>query len=270
MLNLSDKEIENIQSALSSGCGEALTLVTNREGLENAISIIQTNCLPASGFSLVLTNKIAEELSRIYTEHQNNEIPFVLSGFLSIEDPEQGPLIIADRIHYYDGLESSEAYACQHDNQKIFEACESAVNQSNTKPQERIPFVIVGHNHPVVKNSRKDNLKIANNISTQDLAVTDALKYNAGSVGYSSCGFMTLMINHIGDLNVILKLNGKCLKVSSIYYLDKKNNKKQIGNYKNPQTGAKLGVFTDLDKNYNIERTQKQIDILNAINESQQ
>ena len=255
--NLSDKECDNIVYAANSGCKDALTLVTTRTGIPNGISIIQTRHLQDSNFSLVLTEKLAKNLVDIYTEHQNNEIPFYISGVITIKNNK--PTISCHEIIKSTDENNSEQYACQHTDSEMTKACNNALTHSSNTS---IPIVFVCHNHPKVENNRKNNLQIINNISTQDLSVTESLHYNATLQNYN--GFSaTLMINHIGDLNIIIKLRDQYCKITDINFINSDNQLLPISEYTHPsKTNSKLGVFTKPEINYDIPQTKEQKDII--------
>lgn len=268
MDNLSYEEQSVLQFAERAVDSEGRTLVTlveDRNLNKDNISVVQVNRLRDCGIPLVMSGMVAEELSKIPNEHQHDELPFVLTGYLHSEN--NSLVISINQIHYFCN-QTLDSTSAEYNERELVEMCEFAKNDAKIKT---IPFVVIGHNHPKLENSRQNNLKIINNLSTQDLLVTSNLRHNVGMTGINPQNnvqykgfngfFATLMINHIGDLNLSVDFGNGQFKISDINYLDINGQIKPIGEYKQDViTGkAPLGVYTDPVINYDIDLTTEKV-----------
>ena len=241
---LSEQEAVNIIFAERIGCEEALTMVTTRSGQENGISIVQTRKLPEFGFDCNLSKDLVDKLKNIYQNHQHDEIPFYVAGYIDID----AGVINCNQIFIDDSKEDSEEYACQFQEKFMKKACVCAKDETAQKdaPNSTLPIVFVGHNHPNVDNLRENNKKIINNFSGQDFIAAYSVHYNARLSGEAEkVNLGMLMVNHIGDINAVIMLGEQSYKISNI-----KVQENDCVRELSQEDG--LGVFTDYENNYDI------------------
>lgn len=222
-------------------------------------TVCLANELQKSDKKLILSSGICERLTKIYKENKN-EISFVLGGYVSGENIYIKAIYLQKE---QSGLETRTATRVDFVQKKVL--------KTKLKYPQKSPIIFSAHNHTLGTSLHKDEEKICNNFSLLDMASTKELSFklmlSEGALSHvlKECEVGTFMINHIGDLNVTLEEDGKLLNINKIYFKDKDGKIKPVEEFKDLSNNRTLGVFTNYEKNYKLDKLEEHEAIIDTV-----
>ena len=223
-------------------------------------TLCKTYLLDTSNKRLILTEEICQALTDFYSQNQKREKAFIIFGFLDGDGD-----ISCQKIQFPKIKKSNDKSVLIDTNsiKMIILSCRMEYLQSGT------PFILVGHNHTIGNSKHKDNDKICNNFSLVDLLSTHNMRinldhYDGGDLFskiLSDYEMATIMINHIGDINVAVENSQGTLEcIRNICFRDKDDSIKPIQGF-----NQKLGVFTDIENNYDVEESPRRDEVIDNV-----